>query len=271
MKTELLSSWGDDLTVVNNARVSFSKQSEWEVDSFAIDDHVSQFQYRLSTVDRNLIGFLARGCSWNDWDKIEEDIFRVCETWITDGVDETPDALLDVLKHVKNMPTHWAPFANGVGMRFRIKSPFPIMRQVFKHKVGSVESEVSRRYVTEAPEFFYPDWRYAADNVKQGSAGPLSEFDRNDANMIYETSTAMALQSYNDLLEIGVCPEQARFVLPQGTYTEAIVSNSLYGWANFYNQRAGHSHAQKEIADIAEAVSVEAQRLFPVSWAALTQ
>jgi thymidylate synthase (FAD) len=271
MKTELLSSWGDDLTVVNNARVSFSKQSEWEVDSFAIDDHVSQFQYRLSTVDRNLIGFLARGCSWNDWDKIEEDIFRVCETWITDGVDETPDALLDVLKHVKNMPTHWAPFANGVGIRFRITAPIPIMRQLFKHKIGAVESEVSRRYVSDIPKVFRPTWRKAAVSVKQGSGEEFIWQDQLLINKYYQDAVRQAVKAYEMLLEDGVCPEQARFVLPQGTYTEAIVSNSLYGWANFYNQRAGHSHAQKEIADIAEAVSVEAQRLFPVSWAALTQ
>jgi thymidylate synthase (FAD) len=145
------------------------------------------------------------------------------------------------------------------------------MRQVFKHKVGSVESEVSRRYVSDTPEVFYPEFRAAADNVKQGSGEALQGFEREEAMFAYQYAVRHCMEVYSDLIAAGVCPEQARFVLPQGTYTEAIVSNSLYGWANFYNQRADRSHAQQEIADIADAVSAQAKLLFPVSWEALTK
>lgn len=51
-----------------------------------------------------------------------------------------------------------------------MKAPVPIARQLFKHKVGFVESEESRRYVSHKPEYYVPDFfRSAAANVKQGS------------------------------------------------------------------------------------------------------
>ena len=47
-----------------------------------------------------------------------------------------------------------------------------------------------------------------------------------------------------------VCPEQARMVLPQSTYTEYYVTGSLYAWARAYNLRS-ESTAQQEIQDLA--------------------
>jgi thymidylate synthase (FAD) len=253
MQAELLTYWGSDLVVVNNARVSFDRESSWASD---LDD-----KYYLFPGDQRLIQYLARGCTKDDWDQL------VCEA----GAYRDNDELAAILKHVKRMPEHWAPFANGVGMRFRITAPFPIMRQVFKHKVGSVESEVSRRYVDTPPDYFQPRWRSAADNVKQGSGGPLDPYDAFEAEGIYHHAIATCDEAYSELLRAGVCPEQARFVLPQATYTEAIVSNSLYGWARFFIQRSDRSHAQQEIADLADMIGKEASTRFPVSWAALTE
>jgi thymidylate synthase (FAD) len=243
MQVELLSHWGDDLTVVNNARVSFDKESQ-----------------ELTQQDIRLIGYLARGCTLGDY---EEMISELCLTGEADQV-------IQIVDHWRRTPTHWAPFANGVGARFRVKAPIPIMRQLFKHKVGSVESEVSRRYVSDEPEVHRPTaWRKAAENVKQGSGEHFDLKMQMLFDSAYEDAVTEALASYDYMIRQGVCPEQARFVLPQGAYSEAIISHSLYGWANVFNQRTD-PHAQQEIAEVARQVGNALAQEFPVSWDALT-
>ena len=72
------------------------------------------------------------------------------------------------------------------------------------------------------------------------------------------------------MILVGICPEQARFTLPQGCEVNWVWTGSLYAFANFYNQRSD-SHAQKEIQDLAEEVNKIIAPLYPVSWTALTQ
>lgn len=67
----------------------------------------------------------------------------------------------------------------------------------------------------------------------------------------------------------GVCPEMARFILPQGTIVRWIWTGSLYAMANFYIHRSD-SHAQKEVQMLADEVSKIIAPLYPVSWYALT-
>jgi thymidylate synthase ThyX len=65
---------------------------------------------------------------------------------------------------------HWTPFGH-TAITLHIKAPIFVARQLGKHQVGLVWNEVSRRYVTDEPEFYVPEvWRKAAENVKQGSS-----------------------------------------------------------------------------------------------------
>lgn len=209
---------GDDLTVVNSARVSFSKESDWE------EQDGLTF---LSIKDEKLIRYLA--------------------------------------KH-----NHWTPFAHPQ-ITMRIKAPISIRTQFFKHKQGFVENEISRRYVTSEPEIYFPIWRGApTDGAKQGS----SDFILNSVNAIEYTEryTKIAQESiriYNSLIESGVAPEQARFVLPQGTYTEWYWTGSLAAYARFYKQRID-PHAQWEIRQYAEVIGALIAPKFPISWEVLT-
>ncbi|MDQ2066725.1 FAD-dependent thymidylate synthase [Xinfangfangia sp. CPCC 101601] len=249
MQVDFLNHWGSDLDVVNNARVSFDKQSTL--------NHLGN----LSLEDQRLIGYLARGCKQGYWNDLILELKATSET----------EQIIAILNEVKHMPEHWAPFANGIGAKFRIKHTIPIMRQLFKTKVGTVESEVSRRYVDYTPEVHEPVWRKRAEDVKQGSGSQFPEDRQCLLNLIYGTATDGAVRAYDALLELGVCPEQARFVLPQGAYTEAVISNSLYGWARVYNQRSDRKHAQGEIADVVDIIANHMSKLFPVSWKALTR
>lgn len=165
---------------------------------------------------------------------------------------------------------HWTPFAHPQ-ITVRIKAPIFIRTQLFKHKVGFVENEVSRRYVTDTPEFYIPRWRSSpTSGAKQGSTDfILDSVVEDKLNTEYNMVIEGALKTYENLLEQGVAPEQARSVLPQGAYTEWWWTGSLAGFARVYTQRS-EAHAQWEVRKFAETIGQLIEPFFPVSWQALT-
>lgn len=160
---------------------------------------------------------------------------------------------------------HKSPF-NHCFVSFRVKAPIFVARQLVKHKFLPW-NEVSRRYVDSEPEFFFPEvWRAKAENVKQGSSDTAVEFTMLDPM----SSTLCALTDYKEMLRDGVCPEQARMILPQNTMTEWIWSGSLGAFADMCRLRLD-AHAQKESRDVAEEVAKHLRKLFPVSFEALVK
>jgi thymidylate synthase (FAD) len=203
-----ISHMGDDLMVVNAARVSFAKE-------------VSHFTDK----DGKLISYLA--------------------------------------KH-----KHWTPFAHPQ-ICLHIKAPISIRTQLFKHKVGFVENEVSRRYVKDTPEIYNPRWRSApTDGAKQGSSDFMIGTTFTDD--YYQKTAEEAMSCYEELLLQGVAPEQARFILPQGTYTEWWWTGSLAAYARVCKLRLD-PHAQWEVREYASAISQLIEPLFPYSWSALRE
>lgn len=162
---------------------------------------------------------------------------------------------------------HKSPF-NHAFMSFRVKAPIFVARQLVKHEYLPW-NEVSRRYVSDEPEFYIPDgWRSAADNVKQGSGGLL--IDQGTQKEVALMTTQYSLDAYNTLLHNGVCAEQARMVLPQNTMTEWIWSGTLFAFAKMCKLRLD-PHTQKETQDVARVIDMTAYKLFPVSWTALME
>jgi thymidylate synthase (FAD) len=244
MKAEYLSHYLSDRDVANYARQSFAKLAENFTDE----------------QNNNLIQFLARGMRSGDWEALLKKIGA--------PYGMTQAQLHDMAVYLRKIPEHWVPFGHP-HITLRMAAPVPIRVQCFKHKIGFVESEESRRYISSRPELYVPDgFRAAAANVKQGSAGLhdrgvywMSRYWADCNNMI---------DTYEDAIKDGVCPEQARFFLPQGCEVNWVWTGSLYAFANFYNQRSD-SHAQKEVQELAAQVNEIIQPLFPVSWSALTQ
>ena len=165
---------------------------------------------------------------------------------------------------------HWTPFAH-VQFQFRMKMPIFVAREWFRSTVGLSRNEVSRRYVDTPPEFWTPKgaWRGRAENVKQGSGDLLPTYTRDGATLVYEHALYLATNAYKVLLDKGVCPEQARAVLPQSMITEFIETGSLAAYARIYGLRTD-AHAQKEIQDYALAIGEHIEKIVPVSWKALT-
>ena len=148
---------------------------------------------------------------------------------------------------------HWTPFGHCQAT-FRIKAPIFVARQLGKHQVGMVWNEVSRRYV---------EWRKRAKNIKQGSS---------EETVKYSTAPlyAYAYQCYSNMLDDGICPEQARMVLPQSMYTEWYWTGSLAAWARVCHLRLDR-HTQKETQDVAKMLDKEMEKLYPISWKALME
>ena len=163
---------------------------------------------------------------------------------------------------------HWTPFAHPQ-VTLHIKAPVFVARQMFKHKVGATENEVSRRYVNEEPEFYIPEiWRQKPDgSIKQGS---INENVANHRRVeeLYKKAIQICNGAYEYSIIHGVAPELARAVLPQSMFTEWYWTVSLATAARIFRQR-GEETAQMESQEYAWAIDRIVEPLFPVSWEAL--
>ncbi len=257
MNVEYINHYLTDKDVANFARQSFGK----------LADNFTEVQ------NNNLIKFLARGMASGDWEDLINKLFTLGKIDYASPVDSPMEAdnrvkAKELATYLRKIPEHWVPFGHP-HITLRMKAPVPIARQLFKHKIGFVESEESRRYVSHKPEYYVPDFfRSAAANVKQGSGGKHPE--NREWLSEYVNTCERAISLYENMIMDGICPEQARFVLPQGVEVNWVLTGSLYAFANLYNQRSD-SHAQKEIQDVARMIDDIISPLYPVSWQALTK
>ncbi len=233
MKVTLIDTLGTDLTVVNAARVSFDKESTWDVVGY--EDEIFP---DLRTIAQRPIEVIKKG----------------------------DEKLINFLAE----HNHWSPFAHPQ-LQFRVKAPIFVARQLGKHQVGLIWNEISRRYVDSEPEFYFPEkWRKKNPDKKQGSME--DEFvDLNFAeNCTVKSVVLNCLHLYTVMLEQGVCAEQARMILPQNMYTEWYWTGSLYAFARVCGLRL-KKDTQAETRLIAEQINQLVSSKFPVSWKALTK
>ena len=167
---------------------------------------------------------------------------------------------------------HFSPFTH-VQLQFRLRMPIFIARQWFRHLIGLsrddfCRNEVSRRYVSDDPEFWTPKyWRYRPDNIKQGSSDEVISVlsDGSNPYVTFQKALKECEHTYTLMINSGVAPEQARAVLPQAMYTEFIETGSLYAYARICKERL-HVDAQQEIQEIAQQISDVCKDVAPVSW-----
>ena len=154
---------------------------------------------------------------------------------------------------------HWSPFRSAVAA-FEVYAPLFVARQWWKHAVASSHideqlqfNESSRRYVTEEPTFYHPQWRLQATDKKQGSAGIAPTSTQFYSTAIYTDLLQAAIQTYDNLLARNVAIEQARMVLPQSIYVRWRWTASLQAIINWYELRSGGG-AQFEHTEYTTAV-----------------
>lgn len=156
---------------------------------------------------------------------------------------------------------HISPFGHAFAS-FHVKAPIFVARQLVKHKFLRW-NEISRRYVDDEPEFYVPEvWRGRSADKKQGSEGEVQ------STFSIDFYNEKAFQAYDQLLNDGVAPEQARMILPQNTMTEWYWSGSLDAFASMCNLRC-KPDTQYESRLVAQQISDKMAELFPVSWPCL--
>lgn len=172
---------------------------------------------------------------------------------------------------------HDSPFRH-IQLQFKVKAPEIVARQFFRHLVGmeytvgtkdTPWNEQSQRYLEWKDEFYTPKiFRTQSTDNKQASEGALD--NQYDALELYVEGVQNSYIIYRKLLEMGVCKEQARGVLPVSFYTQWIVTMSLQAVANFIKLR-NHPHAQFEIRQYAKAMKELAMTVAPEGVEALVE
>jgi len=210
---ELVDAVGDDLTVVNSARVSFGKHKA-----------------KLDNKDKKLIKYLIKH------------------------------------KHTSTLEHCF--------VTFRIKVPLFVRSQHHRHRTWSY-NEISRRYTDFDIQFYEPEaFRTQHKSNRQASnaddlinpevACPRFTVWKREAAEAIRLHNKTALQMFNNLIEAGVCREQARGVLPQNMYTEYYASANLNNILKFINLRT-HEGAQWEIQEMAKGMLKIVEKLYPVT------
>jgi thymidylate synthase (FAD) len=163
---------------------------------------------------------------------------------------------------------------------FRVKVPLFIRSQHHRHRTWSY-NEISRRYTAEKLEFYEPQqfrtqhksnrqasnenelvdpWLTLPDQWIQGRTAASAIRDHHEDSV----------RLYNELMEKGVCREQARGVLPQNLYTEYYASANMNNVLKFIDLRS-HEGAQYEIVKVAEAMRTILEELYPETMAAYNE
>jgi thymidylate synthase (FAD) len=164
---------------------------------------------------------------------------------------------------------HTTPFEMVV-LKFHIKAPIFVIRQLMRHRTASINEE-SGRYSIMREEFHEPAWEdvgYQSKSNRQGRATeevPREVVERFLAFLKEDRETAYA--HYETFLQDNVARELARIVLPLSLYSQFYWEMNLHNLFHFLWLRMDE-HAQKEIRDYANQVAVCVKAVAPIAWEA---
>ena len=165
---------------------------------------------------------------------------------------------------------HFSPFRHQHVM-FIIKAPEFVMRQWYKHVVGiettsahvtkdHAWNEISGRYVPY-DEFYMPtEFRKQSEDNKQASDGLVE--DQIKATMMWREAQTKTIETYKELLDMGMAKEQARSILPLTVYTKVWWTASFQSIMNFIELR-DEPTSQVEIQEYARALKEIMLDIFP--------
>lgn len=166
--------------------------------------------------------------------------------WRSEAKTENADRQL--LRHLLKAG-HKTPFEAMV-FTFDVKTPLFVARQWFRHRIGSYNEE-SLRYCIAQREYFVPDHL------------------EGDALQAWIRQNEEAFDFYEELVSgsgtVKMVKEQARSILPIGTYTSFYWTVNGNALMNFLNLRLD-KHAQYEIRQYAEAILELVKEVAPISF-----
>jgi thymidylate synthase (FAD) len=159
-----------------------------------------------------------------------------------------------------------------VRFEFHVKAPIFIARQWMRHRMSSI-NEYSGRYSVMPDEFYEPlpaSLRAQSGRNKQVGEGNLEEEIAESSSKTIERMSDITYESYEKLLEAGVCREQARIVLPVNLYTQWYWTIDLHNLLHFLKLRLDW-HAQEEIRVYGQAIAQLIQPIVPLAWEAFDE
>ena len=156
---------------------------------------------------------------------------------------------------------------------FRIKVPLYIRSQHHRHRTWSY-NEISRRYTDINLEFYEPKAFRTQHKSNRQASNPSELINPRRKPVSIEVPLSYSeiikghhrdcLKLFNELIEAGICREQARGVLPQNLYTEYYATTNLNNLFKFIDLRT-HEGAQWEIQQLANGMLKIAEMCFPVT------
>ena len=231
---------GNDMTVVNAARVSFAKESTW-------DDYNSETeQYVLKDKDRKLVHYLAEHGHYSPFGHCFASFHIKAPVFVARQL-------------VKHKFLRW----NEISRRYVDDEPEFYLPDNWRENADDKKQGSGTGFVDEL--LFDDTEEYPDDKSHLADYWEHSTSDYVKAH-VYSGSLAI----YNELLKNNVCPEQARMVLPQSMMTEWYWSGSLDAFADMCNLRRKED-AQYESRLVANSISMDMGWLYPVSWKALME
>ena len=157
---------------------------------------------------------------------------------------------------------------------FSFKVPLFVARQHMRHRTWSF-NEISRRYTDRNLDFYSPiTFRKQSESNRQASIigsehNPTLNILRGQtqdyhlkADVALQQHTEKSIKLYDQLINSGVCREQARMVLPQNLYTYYWGTCNLNNFLKFYELR-NHPGAQVEIQEVAIACMQLLKEIIP--------
>ncbi|TWK51979.1 FAD-dependent thymidylate synthase [Bacillus licheniformis] len=145
-----------------------------------------------------------------------------------------------------------------------------LLAQLTRNRVGFSFSVQSQRYVRMGSDDKIGGFDYVVPTtVTEDKTVDMYDFvygapmEDRPSPEIFAEAMAIAQQTYDKLREAGVPAEDARAVLPQSAATNLVMTANLRSLLEFYSKRKPGKGAQKEIADLAEALRQEVVNVEP--------
>ena len=164
---------------------------------------------------------------------------------------------------------HWSVFEQAF-MTLEIETNRGIAAQILRHRSFTYQ-EFSQRYASvellgegiQVPELRRQDTKNRQNSTPDLPPGIVADYQKKIAKHF-----ADAEHLYQQLLDVGVAKECARFVLPLATPTRIYMTGSCRSWIHYIDLRSAHG-TQKEHMDIANACKQIFMEQFPVCAEAL--
>lgn len=171
-----------------------------------------------------------------------------------DGIEEKKRTLLTKLMK----RGHWGVFEHVNGV-FAIENVSRVtMAQITRHRHASFDV-TSGRYCEMDPDNTHKPDIISTGNIGRRSdpANGIENYDSDSLAELREDAFDKAIDSafswYQDLLDYGVPPEQARRVLPQSTCVNIVMTMNLRAILHLADMR-GEADAQQEIRELTEEI-----------------